>query len=129
VRLIEFDNRLEKLIDDSRAVVGMCGYNTFCELLSFDKRALMVPRMAPRMEQFVRASRAADLGLVLMLHPGEAGDPLKLAAALRRLPDQPLPSAAGARAMLNGLDTIGDRVVDIIEQRDRPMLTVIESGV
>ncbi len=128
VRLIEFDNRLEKLIDDSRAVVGMCGYNTFCELLSFDKRALMVPRMKPRMEQFVRAARATELGLVSMLHPGEAQDPEKLAAALTRLPDQPLPSAANALSMLGGIEAVGDRVAELVEQRDHPLLTVIEGG-
>ena len=129
VRLIGFDNRLEKLIDDSRAVVGMCGYNTFCELLSFDKRALMVPRMRPRMEQFVRASRAAELGLVSMLHPDEAQDPQKLAAALRRLPDQPLPSAANALSMLGGIEAVGDRVAELVVQRDHPLLTVIEGGI
>ena len=129
VRLIGFDNRLEKLIDDSRAVVGMCGYNTFCELLSFDKRALMVPRMQPRMEQFVRASRATELGLVSMLHPAEAQDPQKLAAALRRLPDQPLPSAANALSMLGGIEAVGDRVAELMGQRNHPLLTVIEGGI
>ncbi len=129
VRLIGFDNRLEKLIDDSRAVVGMCGYNTFCELLSFDKRALMVPRMKPRMEQFVRATRASELGLVSMLHPDEAQDPQKLAAAFRRLPDQPLPSAANALSMLGGIEAVGDRVAELVEHRDHPLLTVIEGGI
>ena len=32
-------------------VVGMGGYNTFCEVLSFDKPALIVPRVKPRLEQ------------------------------------------------------------------------------
>ena len=128
VRLIGFDNRLETLIDNSRAVVGMCGYNTFCELLSFDKRALMVPRLKPRMEQFVRASRAAELGLFSMLHPDEARDPAKFAAALHRLPHQPLPSAADAASMLGGIETVGDLILDLVEERSRPMLTVIEGG-
>ena len=48
-------------------VVAMGGYNTFCEILSFDKRALIVPRTAPRLEQFIRARRAAELGLLTML--------------------------------------------------------------
>jgi len=128
VRLIEFDSRLETLIDNSRAVVGMCGYNTFCELLSFDKRALMVPRMKPRMEQFVRAARAAELGLVSMLHPDEASDAKTFAAALHRLPHQPLPSAAAAATMLGGIETVGELILDHIEERARPMLTVIEGG-
>ena len=29
-------------------IVAMGGYNTFCEILSFDKRALIIPRTVPR---------------------------------------------------------------------------------
>jgi predicted glycosyltransferase len=47
----------------------MGGYNTFCEILSFDKPALIVPRTAPRLEQWIRARRFAELGLVDMLGP------------------------------------------------------------
>ena len=73
-------------------VVAMGGYNTFCEILSFDKRALIVPRTAPRLEQFIRAKRAAELGLVAMLserarprpasHGGGAAPAAAAAAAL-----------------------------------------------
>ena len=51
----------------SAGVVAMGGYNTFCEILSYDRPALIVPRTAPRMEQFIRAARAEELGLVRML--------------------------------------------------------------
>ena len=129
VRVIEFDNRIEKLIVESQGVVGMCGYNTFCELLSFDKRALMVPRVAPRMEQYVRAFRASELGLIDMLHPDEADDPAVMVEALRRLPKRPRPSDIGFEHMMNGLDTIGDRTFDLISHRHEPMLSVIEGGV
>ena len=53
----------------------MGGYNTFCEILSLDKRALIVPRTEPRLEQFIRASRAAELGLVRMLPDDGRRDP------------------------------------------------------
>ena len=38
----------------------MGGYNTFCEVLSFDKPAVIVPRTAPRLEQYIRACRAEE---------------------------------------------------------------------
>ena len=79
IEMIEFDNRMEELIAGAKAVVAMGGYNTYCEILSFDKPALIVPRVAPRQEQLIRASRAAELGLIEMLLPEEADD----AAALR----------------------------------------------
>jgi predicted glycosyltransferase len=129
VRVIEFDSRIEKLIVESEGVVGMCGYNTFCELLSFDKRALMVPRVAPRMEQYVRATRAAELGLIDMLHPDEADDPAVMIEALRCLPTRPRPSEIGFEHMMNGLDTIGDRTFELISHRHEPMLSVIEGGI
>ena len=87
VEIIEFDNRLEKLMAGARAVVGMGGYNTFCEILSFDKPALIVPRITPREEQLIRAKRAAELGVIDMLLPEEAADPERFAAALKALPD------------------------------------------
>ena len=66
----------------------MGGYNTFCEILSFDKRALIVPRTTPRLEQFIRAVGApSDLGLVEMLRRS-GRDPARMATALRQLPQQ-----------------------------------------
>jgi hypothetical protein len=73
-------------------VVAMGGYNTFCEILSFDKRAVIVPRTAPRMEQYIRAARAQELGLVSMLTDDDQHDPRVMATALRQLPQQKLPS-------------------------------------
>ena len=67
-------------------IVAMGGYNTFCEILSFNKPALIVPRTAPRLEQFIRAQRAAELGLVAMLSDSGSRDPSVMAAALLQLP-------------------------------------------
>ena len=44
---ITFDPHLESLMTHAAGVVAMGGYNTFCEILSFDKRALIVPREKP----------------------------------------------------------------------------------
>src|SRR4029079_11662367 len=52
---IAFDTKIEVLMDKAAAVVGMGGYNTFCEILSLDKRALIVPRTRPRLGQQHRA--------------------------------------------------------------------------
>jgi predicted glycosyltransferase len=101
----------------------MGGYNTFCEILSFDKPAILIPRTAPRQEQLLRASRAADLGLVRMLDIDSGNDPAVMAAALRALPMQDKPSVHGAAAMLRGLDTIGRlaaRHLPVRRRRTRP---------
>jgi predicted glycosyltransferase len=50
-------------------VIAMGGYNTVCEVLSFAKPALIIPRVRPRREQIIRAQRLCDLDLIDMLHP------------------------------------------------------------
>ena len=85
LEVIEFDNRMEELIAGAKAVVAMGGYNTYCEILSFDKPALIVPRVMPREEQLIRASRAAELGLIDMLLPEEAADPPALCRSTQSL--------------------------------------------
>ena len=123
ITMIEFDNRLEDLIAGARGVVAMGGYNTFCEILSFDKPALIIPRTHPRQEQLIRAERAAAQGLATMMLPGEADDPVRLAHALRALPDMPKPSLSGSPALkLDGLDRIVSDVGEWLAQRRGPGL-------
>lgn len=52
-------------------VVAMGGYNTVSEVLAFEKPALIVPRVKPRQEQMIRASRLHDLGLLDVMHPDD----------------------------------------------------------
>ncbi|HEY0522518.1 MAG TPA: glycosyltransferase [Stellaceae bacterium] len=106
VHAIIFDAHLETLMARASGVVAMGGYNTFCEILSFDKPALLVPRTAPRREQYIRASRAAELGLVSMLEDDGERDPLRMAAALRQLPQQPVPSRTVVPGLLDGLQSV-----------------------
>ena len=110
VRLTDFESRMEDLVAGAAAVVAMGGYNTFCEILSFDRPALIVPRTMPREEQVIRARRASELGLIDMLLPDESSDPLRLAAALKVLPARPRPSESGSGLRLDGLTHISEIV-------------------
>jgi predicted glycosyltransferase len=103
---ITFDARMESLMERAVGVVAMGGYNTFCELLSFDKRALIVPRTKPRLEQYIRAARAQEMGLVQMLSDDGQRDPHVMATALRQLPQQSLPSHVVVPGLLDGLDSV-----------------------
>lgn len=106
VQTITFNANMELLVERAAGVVAMGGYNTFCEILSLDKPALLIPRSTPRMEQTLRARRAQALGYVSMLSGDGDRSPDAMAAALRRLERQPLPSSAGAQEILSGLDVI-----------------------
>jgi predicted glycosyltransferase len=116
VRAITFNAHLESLMARACGVVAMGGYNTFCEILSFDRRALIVPRTAPRLEQFIRTKRAAELGLLAMLSEQDARDPQVMAAALRRLPQQPLPSAVLIPGLLDGMPVVNRLARTLLDQ-------------
>jgi predicted glycosyltransferase len=107
---LSFETKLEVLMQKAAAVVAMGGYNTFCEILSLDKRALIVPRTRPRLEQHIRAVEAERLGLARMLSDdGASRDPLRMAEALRGLPRQPRPSQVIVPGLMDGLERIRDR--------------------
>jgi predicted glycosyltransferase len=107
VKIITFDSRLEVLMANSACVVSMAGYNTFCEILSYDKRALVLPRTEPRKEQLIRALRAEEMGLLKVLIPEGGLDTKIMAQALHDLPHQDKPSTQLKPGMLGGLESIG----------------------
>ena len=102
--------RVERCFERACAVVAMGGYNTFCEILSFGKPALLVPRTEPRLEQYLRAERARALGLVRMLADDGVRAPRRMAERLRALPGcRCRPEQIGPR-MLEGLERIAELV-------------------
>ena len=117
VRMTTFDARMEALMANAIGVVAMGGYNTFCEILSFDKRAIIVPRTAPRMEQFIRANRAQEMGLSRMLVNDGVRDARAMATALRHLPQQSLPSSVVVPGLLDGLTNVNRLVNQALARR------------
>jgi predicted glycosyltransferase len=116
IEIITFDSHIELLMERAIAIVAMGGYNTFCEILSLDVPALIVPRSVPRLEQLIRATRAVDLGLVTMLNPDGDRDPMEMAAALKHLPDQKPPSAHKIEGLLDGHERIGELIRRRLEE-------------
>jgi predicted glycosyltransferase len=123
VEIITFDSHIELLMKKAIAIVAMGGYNTFCEILTLDKPALIVPRSVPRQEQLIRAERAVSLGLATMLDPARGLDPLQMAAALRNLPQQSRPSLASIPGLLAGHETIAEMVHEYLEPPEQKSIT------
>lgn len=69
VSVVEFSDDMMGLMEAADLVVSMAGYNTVCELLTLRKRAVLVPRVAPVQEQWIRAQCLARLGLMRAIHP------------------------------------------------------------
>ena len=125
VEAIVFNPRIERLEENAMGIVAMGGYNTFCEILSLDKRAVIVPRTIPRQEQLIRASRAQELGLVRMLEDDGHMDPAAMARALRDLPRQPKPSETIVPGLLEGLINVNRLIKPWLDQR--PTLEVADT--
>lgn len=110
VTALTFHPRVERLLAGASGIVAMGGYNTFCEILSLDRPAIICPRTRPRREQQIRATAAERLGLARMLLPARNGHGAAVMAdAIRHLPDQPRPSEVRLPGLLSGLDTIVER--------------------
>ncbi len=102
LRVVKFIIEPTMLVARADRVIGMGGYNTVCEVLSFEKRALIVPRDKPRREQIIRAERLRDLGLIDMLVLADL-NPQRLAEWMAR--DLP-PMKIEGRINMNGLDSL-----------------------
>jgi predicted glycosyltransferase len=117
LQAITFEARVEPFFERASAVVAMGGYNTFCEILSFGKPALIVPRTAPRREQYLRAERAESLGLVRMLPDDGIRAPGRMAEHLRSLPSWPRPRAERLPGLLDGLERIAELAAPSLDRR------------
>lgn len=128
VHATTFDSNLETLISNAIGVIGMGGYNIFCEILSFDKPSLIVPRTVPRREQYIRASKAQELGLVTMLVDDGERDPKRMADAIRELPQKPRPSNVRIPGLLDGLSATNAAMNQWLShpRRSRAPLTLVQ---
>jgi predicted glycosyltransferase len=86
-------------------------YNSICEILSYRKRAIIIPRSVPVREQRIRAEAMDALGLLRMI-PAERLDPDLLARMIRtELDFGNVVQSRAARINFHGLDVICDRLL------------------
>lgn len=71
VRVIDFLPEPLGVMKNAARIIAMGGYNTVCEVLALKRPALIVPRIAPRREQILRAEPLAARGLIDMLSPDD----------------------------------------------------------
>lgn len=111
MRIIEFLSEPLELIRNARAVVGMAGYNSTMEVLALDKQVLLVPRVIPREEQWLRANRLSALGLVDCIHPEQ----LSAEAIGEWLAKPPLPRLHHQDVLdFSGLDRVARQAAELL---------------
>ena len=130
VHTLPFSSNLEHLMIAAQGVVAMGGYNTFCEILSFDKPSVIVPRTVPRLEQFIRASRMEEMGLVRMQRDDHPDGPRAMAKAIRELAHQEAPSSRMPPGFLDGLATINQEIHSAMDNVEltRPELRLVSAS-
>jgi len=116
-RVLEFVSDPTPLIARADRIITMGGYNSMCEVLSFAKRALVVPRVRPESEQWIRAERWRALGLVDVLHPDELS-PAALGDWLAR---DPRPTPRQNQIDLGGLERIPGLVDGLLDRAAVPV--------
>lgn len=107
LKVIEFVEEGDLLVKNASHVIAMGGYNTLAAILSYNKPALIVPRVSPREEQLIRAKRLADLGLVDVIHPHELTSDSIVHWLKEANQTSPHPST---KIDMGGLDRIGELV-------------------
>lgn len=68
--VVSFHPALRSAMQGAALVVTMGGYNSLCEAVATGTPTVVVPRIAPRREQAMRAERFARRGLVDVVLPG-----------------------------------------------------------
>lgn len=110
---LEFTDDLASYMAVADVVVSMGGYNTVGEILTLQRRALVVPRVHPVEEQWIRAQRMAELGLFTAIHPDQL-TPSLFACALRE--ELETPAAKSAYALdLNALSRITEALLSLVQ--------------
>lgn len=114
VKLVDFVREPGVLTQQADCVVSMGGYNTICEIMSFKKRALIVPRVKPRREQMIRAERLQRLGVLEFLHPDDL-EPSAITDFVEHSSGIPPPDIS---VDMNGLSRVSELAESLITERN-----------
>jgi predicted glycosyltransferase len=113
-----FTDDMSSYVSAADLVVAMGGYNTVCDILSLAARAVVVPRVRPVAEQWIRAERMQALGFFTAVHPdGITAD--RLAAAIRTTLARPARRIPPEDVNLDGLPGLMTHL-DRLYQDDAP---------
>ena len=114
VKICEFSDDITSYMDAADVLVSMGGYNTICEILSLSKRAVIVPRIEPVQEQWIRAERMANLGLFKTIHPDYLTSENLLNAVLDQLSSKPNHLPPVSRLDLDALPRIAEDIFTLL---------------
>jgi predicted glycosyltransferase len=105
-------------IPGAAAVVTMAGYNSLCEVLAWEKKAVVVPRTGPSAEQRMRSTLFSRRSLIRAIQP-ERLTSERLGAGLHRLlTAEDVPNRDNIPP-LDGAQRAADMLLDRVQARSR----------
>ena len=110
VTWLNFTDAMGDEVAAADLVISMGGYNSVCEVLSYRKRSIIVPRSTPVREQRIRAEAMARLGLLSMIAIEDLRPGLLLDRICVELDCTNVVHSRMARLNFNGLDGICERL-------------------
>jgi predicted glycosyltransferase len=113
-RVRRYVDNLASLLARAGVVVGMGGYNTVCDVLSYRVPALIVPRYGPSQEQTLRADVLAARGLATTLPLMEC-TPATITDVVLELFESPQQVDERALPRLDGLERATDALLELVE--------------
>jgi predicted glycosyltransferase len=115
VSIQRFNDDMMSLMGACDVAVSMGGYNTVCELLTLRKRAVVVPRAQPGVEQTIRAERMAGLGLLRAVDPGELSAAALMAAIQEELAAHARGEQRAHLGAMRGLDEVSQALLEWLD--------------
>ncbi|MDM9385410.1 glycosyltransferase [Chlorogloeopsis sp. ULAP01] len=119
VQICEFTDDLMSYVAAADAVVAMGGYNTICEILSVGKPAVIVPRVKPSQEQWIRAEHLAKLGVMTAIHPDHLTPDVLLESVLQQLNTPPHKKISTPIIDLSALPKISQYICTLLAKKKR----------
>jgi predicted glycosyltransferase len=116
VTFLDFAADLTRHYAEADVVVSMAGYNTVCELLSFERRAVLVPRAEPVREQLIRARLFEAEGYFSIVEPRELTPDTLLSKVLAALEQG---ASITVPLDMEGLPRIRKRIHSLLSRRER----------
>jgi predicted glycosyltransferase len=110
VAMQNFTDDMMACMNAADLVISMGGYNTVCELLTLHKRAIVIPRVMPVQEQWIRAERMANLGLIRAIHPEKLTPSILMATVQDELTKVNVHPQNLYQINLNGLSGVCDSI-------------------
>jgi predicted glycosyltransferase len=113
---------LRNTIAEADCVVSMAGYNTVCDIMSFRRRSILVPRARPSREQSLRAQRLRAWGVADVIQADDLR-PESLANAIENALEEPAPPSSGPLS-LGGIESALDVFDDVCDHEKLAAVSV-----